>query len=236
MTTQSPEIFVNEHPRLDLGDLHVYRLIRGNPDDLSTWESLEFPVQPEHPPDTVVCSANWNGYTATLRLNADGTLTLVQFEFVTNFRRTGNGALEFETDRVVQTADALIPGDFWLSCSATFGGSTTYIPFCGGVIVEDESQWKHWEPSPTMSSEAARIRSTIDHDRRALRNSETKRVLRTARVDAPRKHNDQWWIVYNTDPVVCFDPTLNQYARLDANGNITVVGDVNKLISSFKLQ
>jgi hypothetical protein len=126
-----------------LGDLRVFRIICGNPDNVNCWSELEYPTPPKHPPNTVVISANWSGYTATLRLNPDGSLTLVEYLFVTYYRKTGDGPLDFETSRVVQDVNERIPGDFWLVCSPAFGEPQTYIPFRDGRIVLDQSEWKH---------------------------------------------------------------------------------------------
>ena len=125
LTVQPPKHLLNEHPHFDFGKLEVRTLKRGDWNDIYTWLPLEYPVAPEQPPDTPMTSANWNGYIETLRLNADGTLSLVCYDFHNS----------------KQDVDVLIPGDFFMVCSEIWGGETTLVPFADGQIVDDRQKW-----------------------------------------------------------------------------------------------
>ena len=69
MTAQCPEEFVNEHPSVDVSALWLY------------FVTADLPVEPEPPEDTILSTALWRGYIGVWRLNRDGTLDLLRFEF-----------------------------------------------------------------------------------------------------------------------------------------------------------
>jgi hypothetical protein len=131
MTAQRAENLLNEHPRLRLDGLKLYAIIRGDPRDNYGWgEKFEFPVPPSPPANRAVCSAWWRGYVATFRLNADGTLDHVRYEYSVSI-----------DNWVSQEVNARLTGDFWLRMAPTFFGPKTFIPFRGGRIVEDRDEW-----------------------------------------------------------------------------------------------
>ncbi|MBB3210640.1 hypothetical protein FHS27_006488 [Rhodopirellula rubra] len=80
------------------------------------------------------------------------------------------------------------------------------------------------------------VRATIDKQRRPLPGSEAKRNLRSAALDLPKPHDDQWWLVYDLSPPVVFDPNSNDYAIVDDDGSVRVVGDIVALVSEIQAQ
>lgn len=121
MTAQMPENFINEHPRIDVSHLKLY------------FVSAELPAKPNPPENYTLSTDLWRRYVATWRLNFDGTLELLQFEFP-----------DFpDDDTVVQKLEPqTVAGDFTLTFRPFFHGPNTEIPFVDGRVIEDRSKWE----------------------------------------------------------------------------------------------
>lgn len=131
MTAQSPDILINEHPRIELRGLHLYGVIRNDFRSNHGWGDRYLFASPANPPqDAVRCSALWRGYIATFRLDENGSLTLLSYRYPLSL-----------TKAKTETINELLNGDFWLVLKPTFSAPRTYVPFIDGKIVENESQW-----------------------------------------------------------------------------------------------
>ena len=126
MTIQAPDDLVNDHPRVNLDGLALYRVIQGDISANYGWGSPYPFSTPPSPPNTERCSALWRGYVATFRLHEQGSLELVSYCY--------------QGGRTTQVHERLV-GDFWLVMKRKFFGPRTYIPFQDGVIVEDQLAW-----------------------------------------------------------------------------------------------
>ena len=122
MTAQSPERFINDHPRVDFGETDLYSV------------SCRLPAQPNRPDDKLfVTTALWRNYIGTWRLNSDGRLQLIQFEFP----RVHGDESAFQ-----QVANGYVTGDFTVNLRLFFYGPQTIVPFVAGLIVEDREHWQ----------------------------------------------------------------------------------------------
>jgi hypothetical protein len=81
----------------------------------------------------------WRRYIAKYRLNQDGSLELVSYEYPISGPPGPDPAGE------------TLEGDFWLVLKETFFGPRTYIPFRAGKIVVDKAAWV-FEDSPNPSA------------------------------------------------------------------------------------
>ena len=122
MTAQYPERLINEHPRIQFGEVDLYSV------------SCDLPVEPQRPDDKLfVTTALWRNYIGTWRLNPDGRLQLIEFEFPrvngdeSSFQRVRNG---------------FVSGDFTINLRPFFAGPHTVVPFADGVIVENRTEWR----------------------------------------------------------------------------------------------
>ena len=129
VTAQQSDILINEHPRVDLGGLHLYYLRRGDIDGDD--ERLALPVTPDMPEGSRNCSSLFRGYIATFRLEVDGKLRVVSYEFPYAPEGTPNQAV----------SDGVVTGEFWMVMRPFFSGPNTNVPFRDGQIVEDRSEW-----------------------------------------------------------------------------------------------
>ena len=131
MTAQASDILINEHPRIELGGLHLYGVIRNDIRSNHGWVDRYLLASPPNPPhDTVRCSALWRGYTATFRLDENGSLTLLSYRYRLSLSKA-------KTEMINERLN----GDFWLVLKPAFFAPRTYVPFIDGKIVEDESKW-----------------------------------------------------------------------------------------------
>lgn len=146
MTAQSADKLLNNHPRIDFGDLRPYGLIRSSPAKLHRWssvlgEAFDYPRPPRKREDA--CStACYRGYVASHRLNRDGTLTLIGYEYThTEFVvLDGNKTMSIEVEE--DPVNDSVTGDFWMILRPSFyAGPSTFVPFRDGHIIEDRSQW-----------------------------------------------------------------------------------------------
>lgn len=146
MTAQAADTLLNNHPRVDFGELRLYGLIRSSPIESHRWlgvhgETFDYPRLPCKHADTV-STGNYRGYVASLRLNPDGSLTLVGYQYHHTKGATVDGkatlSIEIEEDLV----NELVAGAFWMILMPDFYSKpATFVPFRDGHIVEDRSQW-----------------------------------------------------------------------------------------------
>lgn len=120
MTDQRPERFLNANERVDLSCLELY------------FVSADLPIEPCPPDDHLSSTGLYRGYVATWRLNDDGTLELLRFEFP-----------NYIEPRVVvqEVAPTKIQGDFPITFRPFFHGPNTEIPFRNGHVIEDRANW-----------------------------------------------------------------------------------------------
>ena len=125
VTAQSPERFTNLHPRIKLPGYCLY------------FVSADLPVKPCFPDglNSWQSSGLWRGYIGSWRLNVDGTLVLLSFEFP-DYR------FSYPRSRVQRLRDGIIHGDFCATFRTSFFGDEIEIPFIDGQICEDHSTWK----------------------------------------------------------------------------------------------
>ncbi len=129
MPEQLPEKLINEHPEVDLGDLKLYAIIRGDAPAKPTWRNQYRFQQAPRPSNAAVCKVLWRGYMGQFRLLADGRLRLEGFDY------------PFAPLQPADPADEYLTGDFWLLMKVRFFGECTYIPFTDGRIVTDPTRW-----------------------------------------------------------------------------------------------
>jgi hypothetical protein len=131
MTAQAPDALINNHPRVKLRGLHLYRIIRGDTRANHGWgERYIFTKTPQPPKDVPRCSALWRGYIARFRLDEEGRLELVSYRYPLSL-----------TKSTTESVGELLTGDFWLVLKHNFFGPRTYVPFKDGKLVEGESAW-----------------------------------------------------------------------------------------------
>ncbi|WP_425397972.1 hypothetical protein [Aeoliella sp.] len=78
------------------------------------------------------------------------------------------------------------------------------------------------------------VGTIIDHQRRDLPDSPTKRALRAAVLKTPQRYDSRWLLVYETSPKVLYDPKTGDYALLGLGGQVTEVGDVAGVVSTLE--
>jgi len=143
MTTQRSEDFVNDFPRLALGEWRVFAVIRGTPaPENHGWGDREARVYRATPKDVPPrTTANWKGYVERWHLKPDGALHL--------------DAIVYDDEKIPPLlANERIEGDFHLVVKSEFEGPRQYIPFVASQIVLDEARWLHEQyvgPSPVKT-------------------------------------------------------------------------------------
>ena len=146
MTAQRADTLLNNHPRVDFGELLLYGLMRSSPIESHRWlgvhgETFDYPRLPRKHADAV-STANYRGYVASLRLNPDGSLTLVGYQYEHMKGATVNGKASLSIEIEEDLVNELVTGDFWMILLPDFYSKpATFVPFCDGHIVEDRSQW-----------------------------------------------------------------------------------------------
>jgi hypothetical protein len=131
MTAQVPDKLINEHPRVDFGDLQLYGIIAGDIRPSCDWpKPFRLPTPPSPPANAATSSAWWRGYIATFRLNPDGTLDHLCYEYSLSSK-----------EWVPQSVNDRLTGDFWLDMRPHFDDKRTYVLFRDGHVVEDRDQW-----------------------------------------------------------------------------------------------
>lgn len=141
MTAQQSEHFTTEYTALNLGEWHVFGIIRGEPtkENRGWGEGPAFKSEPGEAP--TVKTSNWKGYTCHFHLRRDGRMNLDFFEYD-------------DRSLLPRIVDELIEGDFYLVLKSDFFGPRLYIPFRGGTIQSDRTLWLHEDyigDSPTST-------------------------------------------------------------------------------------
>lgn len=131
MTVQVSDELINERPSVNFDGLHVYGVIRGNPETNHGWgEKYEFRRKPiEHKGGTSAC---WRGHISTYKLCEDSQLKLIGYRYPSRIPLSMAESEDFE--------EALV-GDFWMvmkpsflrrdSMSAFAKGSSNLMPASG---------------------------------------------------------------------------------------------------------
>jgi len=145
VTAQMPDRLFNDYPAVDLTGLKLYGVVIG---DITKNHGRGKPYPFEcraSPKRGKLMSALWSGYLSCYRITQVGQLQLEGFMYPPDRDRPREEVLE------------TLKGDFWLLLSEKFGGPRTYVPFRGGMIVADPSQWVR-ESRPNISLERTRER------------------------------------------------------------------------------
>ncbi len=139
MTVQGSDELINEHPRIDFGRRQLHRVIRGDYRANHGWGDPYVFATPPKSPMKGYCTALLRGHVSVLRLDAEGGLELVGYDYC-------RGPLPRE-ERIERVAERLT-GDFWLVIRTRMSlrlSPRTYVRFRDGRIVEDQSEWrKEW--------------------------------------------------------------------------------------------
>jgi hypothetical protein len=132
MTAQTPDILINELETLNIEELDCYGVIAGNPRENHGWgDKYEFKHKP-NPPESMIFSANWKGYTPTYRITKKGSLELISYSYVKN------GIEEIDPPEELE-------GDFWLMFKESFFAPRLYIPFKDGKIILEKNKWLQYK-------------------------------------------------------------------------------------------
>jgi hypothetical protein len=127
MTAQVPDAIENKHPDVHFGDLKLYALARGEIRSNRGWgEDYELPADPA--PGKPVSTACYRGFRSCFRLEPSGEMVLCEYEYPF-------------TERPPRVVNEKLKGDFFLVMKEYFRGRRTYVPFVGGRIVADRSEW-----------------------------------------------------------------------------------------------
>ena len=116
--------------------LELYGLTREQPFAGMAWNEclqwFEYAIPPNNP-QTIHASCLTRDYIGHHLLNADGTLTLVNYEYP-NWTD--------DTPSILEKVNLAVTGNFWLIMREfSFSTQSTYIPFRDGVIVESCEDW-----------------------------------------------------------------------------------------------
>lgn len=157
MTAQVADKLQNNHHCVHFGDLRLYGLIRTSPTESNRWSGVlgdvfDYPQLPRKQTDGY-STACYRGYVASHRLNPDGTLTLICYEYMRMKPTTieGKESVSIEIDE--EPVNALVTGDFWMILRPHFySDPSTFVPFRDGHIVEDRSQWLVSPPSESRQN------------------------------------------------------------------------------------
>ena len=146
MTAQVADKLPNAHSRIDFGELRMYGLIRQDPSEENCWSGVLGDVfdhaRPPRKQTGTYCTACYRGYVASHLLNADGTLTLLGYEYMHPEDAAVQGKVATPIDVEKDPVNERVPGDFWMVLRLRFSdGPTTFVPFRDGHIIEDRRQW-----------------------------------------------------------------------------------------------
>ena len=129
MTPQPFKVLINDHPTIDFGPLKLVNLFRGTHSDFHNLKPIDYPIEPDVPAKTARPSCNWSGYVETLRLNSEGTMSIVKFDYPNDSNPDST-----------QHVDKLIDGDFLAFMSEEWADPITFVQFLDGRIT-DPSEW-----------------------------------------------------------------------------------------------
>ena len=152
MTLKAFHKLLNEHPHVDFCDLGIYGLIREGPYEFLRWSGqllaeFDYPRLPRKNNDryftvSYLGYVEYRDYLASHRLNRDGTLTLIGYEYVHLESAIVDGkdsvSIQIEQDLVNEP----VSGDFEMILQPYFDSDLlTFVPFRDGHIIEDRSRW-----------------------------------------------------------------------------------------------
>jgi len=142
MTMQAPEVLEREVGAPDLPDLKLFGIQVGDIDEPRASRSYPFAHKGD-PSKITMCTALWRGYVSAYRLNSDGRLTLVRFEF------------PFTPEIAPDHVEEQLVGDFWLDLRAWFMGDGIRVPFRDGRLVADQTQWRPFDGVASRGTSAS---------------------------------------------------------------------------------
>ena len=135
MTAQDPDKLLNECPTLDVEGLYLFGIIRGDIDTNHGWgEPYVFESTPKAKDEQYWCSSLWRGHVASYRIEANGRVTLLRYDYPYHYHLP-------EEERTEDLSEEL-SGDFWLVFKDCFFGPRVYLPACDGRVVADRSRWR----------------------------------------------------------------------------------------------
>ena len=124
-----PDILVNHCPEIDLGTLSLYRVSRGHPTKIFSFDrDYRFRVRPKPRSMGTHC---YRGYVSEYELRSNRELRLCAYTYPEILRRT--------CERTV--VNEPLTGDFWLTLRSGFAAPPLYVPAISGRICADETQW-----------------------------------------------------------------------------------------------
>ena len=159
MTAQIPHKLESMLSDFSIGVWELYGVIRGQPrDSPGGWGTFDptigrpVRVYTSDPatPDLPRTSCNWDGHIEVYRLDRDGMLVLVRFEYPF-------------LDVDLRWVNERLTGDFQLVLKASFENVRQYVPFRDSTFVLDRSAWLH-EASIGDSPLAREIRAGAHPD------------------------------------------------------------------------
>lgn len=128
-------------PIAELAGLELHNVVTG---DISLGgDDYRFEAAPALDGDIRQSSDNWAGYISVYELSAEHRLQLLRYEIQSDPVRE-------------QSVEERLEGDFWLTMTPPWSPENddlflphTYVPFQGGMMVLDRSQWRE---TPAMPS------------------------------------------------------------------------------------
>jgi len=130
MTAQFSDTIINECTEIDLSDLHLYAVLTGDIVEKENASPYCF-LQKANEKKRNVFSACWNGYTSKYKITKSKELVLIGFQYPALLPE------KIEPDETYEIA----AGDFWLDMRPSFFEGFIYIPFKGGKLITDKTEW-----------------------------------------------------------------------------------------------
>ncbi|WP_431685965.1 hypothetical protein [Hahella sp. NBU794] len=128
MTAQIPDKIENMHNSIELGDLHLYRIIARSGHTGSPFSSYSFQSSPSRATPGI-SSALARGYISCYTLTESGELILDRYEY------------PYERLKPLEQVGEKLTGNFLLDMRKGFFQDRLYIPFINGRIVTDKTMW-----------------------------------------------------------------------------------------------
>ena len=79
---------------------------------------------------------------------------------------------------------------------------------------------------------ASKIRQLVDLQRRILRNTAAKRMLRSCSV-TPKEFGNNQWLVYDRDVKLVYDSSTDLYAKCETEGRLRTFRTLNDLVAKL---